>query len=241
MVIAPKSTCGYVFCKLRRLVTACYICYSSVSTVVKRERSLTLQSWKQVYIFWNHNDSTCFPEDFRHHWPCFKSFSVNRANRSVDCGKISRDGRGAVTSNAKWLYESTGVSSRHKLCSKIFQQNVPREGRRRVTSSPITKVKRIQPPNTDGKRASSQLIKPYQPYFVNLRCSIQNNSVGLSQLMAYQMMHSMMWPKRKICFLRWRWKERPLLAEMERKDKGLARENFITAFRFIEENLEHFI
>ena len=31
------------------------------------------------------------------------------------------------------------------------------------------------------------------------------------------------------------------LVEMERKDKDLARENFITALRFIEKNLEHFI
>ena len=43
-----------------------------------------------------------FPVDFRHHQPCFKYSSV-RANLSVHCGKISRDGRGggAVTSNAK--------------------------------------------------------------------------------------------------------------------------------------------
>ena len=61
----------------------------------------------------------------------------------------------------KVLAETKEYYSRYKWCSKIFQQNVPREGRRRVTSSPITKVKRIQPPNTDGKRASNQLIKPY--------------------------------------------------------------------------------
>ena len=36
-------------------------------------------------------------------------------------------------------------------------------------------------------------------------------------------------------------RERPLLAEMERKDQDLERENFITALRFIEENLEHFL
>ena len=32
-----------------------------------------------------------------------------------------------------------------------------------------------------------------------------------------------------------------LLAEMERKDQDLDRENFITALRFIVENLEHFL
>ena len=79
----------------RTCLIACFMCYSSASSQTRTvNEDVILKT--SLHLLKPH----LFLKIFANHPPCFKYSSV-KANRSVDCGKISRDGRGAVSTNAK--------------------------------------------------------------------------------------------------------------------------------------------